>query len=185
MAGTPETTQGADPFARGFAPVAAANAEVLILGSLPGRRSIEMQQYYAQPQNAFWRIMGVLCGAGRELEYAERLQRLRSSRIALWDVLAAGERPGSLDSAIVSSTVIVNDFARFFARHRRIRLVCFNGRKAAELYRRWVLPTLPASVADLEIRHLPSTSPAHAARSFDEKLALWRAGLDSASAPSE
>ncbi len=183
MAGTPESTKGSGPYARGFAPVAAEDAKVLVLGSLPGRRSIEMQQYYAQPQNAFWRIMGVLYGAGRELEYAARLHRLVAARIALWDVLAAGERRGSLDAAIVSSTVVVNDLARFFTRHRQVRLVCFNGRKAAELYRRWVLSTLPARFADLETRHLPSTSPAHAARSFEEKLMLWRAALGPGGAP--
>jgi TDG/mug DNA glycosylase family protein len=166
------------PFARGFPPAASADARVLILGSLPGRRSIEMQQYYAQPQNAFWRIMEALCGAGRRLDYAARLHKLQTSGIALWDVLAAGERRGSLDSAIVTSTIVVNDFARFFERHRHIGVICFNGRKAAELYRRWVLPTLPEAVAALEAHHLPSTSPAHAGRTFEQKLALWREALD-------
>jgi TDG/mug DNA glycosylase family protein len=165
------------PFARGFLPIAAPDAEVLILGSLPGRRSIEMQQYYAQPQNAFWRIMGVLCGAGPELDYAARTHKLKASRIALWDVLAAGERRGSLDSAIVTSTIVVNDFARFFKRHRHIGIVCFNGHKAAELYGRWVLPMLPRSAGALETRQLPSTSPAHAGRSYEQKLALWREAL--------
>jgi hypoxanthine-DNA glycosylase len=165
------------PFARGFPPIASPDAEVLILGSLPGRRSIEMQQYYAQPQNAFWRIMGVLVGAGPELDYAARAHKLRASGIALWDVLAAGERRGSLDSAIVTSTIVVNDFARFFKRHRRIATVCFNGRKSAEFYRRWVVPTLPKGIAALETRHLPSTSPAHAGRSYEQKLALWRQAL--------
>jgi hypoxanthine-DNA glycosylase len=168
----------APPFARGFSPVAAPDARVLILGSLPGKRSIEMQQYYAQPQNAFWRIMGVLCGAAPPLDYAARLRKLVGSGIALWDVLAAGQRRGSLDSNIVASTIVINDFRSFFARHRRIGVVCFNGRKAAELYRRWVLATLPADVAALETRDLPSTSPAHAGRSFEQKLDLWSAALE-------
>ncbi|HEU4620132.1 MAG TPA: DNA-deoxyinosine glycosylase [Gammaproteobacteria bacterium] len=170
-------TEKIAPFARGFPPIALPDAEVLILGSLPGRKSIEMQQYYAQPQNVFWRIMGALCGAGPELDYGARAHKLRASRIAVWDVLAAGERRGSLDSAIVTSTIVVNDFARFFKRHGRIGIICFNGRKAAELYRRWVTPTLPKSFAALEARHLPSTSPAHAGRSYEEKLALWREAL--------
>jgi hypoxanthine-DNA glycosylase len=169
--------QGRAPFARGFPPIASPDAEVLILGSLPGRRSIEMQQYYAQPQNAFWRIMGALFGAGPELEYGARAHKLRASGIAVWDVLAAGERRGSLDAAIVTSTIVVNDFPRFFKRHGAIGKICFNGRKSAELYRRWVLPTLPQAIAALETRHLPSTSPAHAGRSYDEKLALWREAL--------
>ncbi|HEX5420488.1 MAG TPA: DNA-deoxyinosine glycosylase, partial [Gammaproteobacteria bacterium] len=123
-------------------------------------------------------IMGALCGAGPQLDYAERLHTLVASGIALWDVLAAGQRRGSLDSNIVASTIVVNDFARFFARHPRIGFVCFNGRKAAELYRRWVLATLPADVAALETRDLPSTSPAHAGRSFEQKLDLWGAALE-------
>ncbi|HEX7080667.1 MAG TPA: DNA-deoxyinosine glycosylase [Gammaproteobacteria bacterium] len=167
----------AAPYARGFPPVAAPTAEVLILGSLPGEMSIAMQQYYAQPRNAFWRIMGEVCGAEPALPYAKRLERLKAARIALWDVLAAGERRGSLDSAIVPATMVVNDFASFFAAHPGIRFVSFNGTKAAELYRRHVLPTLPPDVAALESRRLPSTSPANASYSFERKLELWTAAL--------
>lgn len=165
------------PYARGFPPVASADAQVLILGSLPGEKSIAMQQYYAQRQNTFWRIMGELCGAAPEHDYAVRLERLKAAGIALWDVLAAGERRGSLDSAIVPSTVIVNDFRSFFDVHPGIRFVSFNGRKAADLYRRWVLPTLPPELAGLETQLLPSTSPAHASLRFEQKLELWSQAL--------
>jgi hypoxanthine-DNA glycosylase len=104
------------PLSEGFAPVADANARVLILGSLPGRKSLEMGQYYAQQQNSFWRIMGVLCGAAPALPYAERLERLRSCRVAVWDVLAAGERAGSLPwgptMASTSSTILAAAVSR-------------------------------------------------------------------------
>lgn len=136
-----------------------------------------MSQYYAQPQNGFWRIMGQLFDAGPALPYAARLERLRSARIAVWDVLAAGERSGSLDSAIVSSSIVVNDFASFFARHAGIRRICFNGAKAYELYRRRVLPVLPAPFADIERVLLPSTSPANASIPFPQKLASWSRAL--------
>jgi TDG/mug DNA glycosylase family protein len=165
------------PFARGFPPVSSPDARVLVLGSLPGEKSIEMQQYYAQARNAFWRIMGELCGAGPSLPYPLRLERLRSAGIALWDVLAAGERRGSLDSAIVPSSIVVNDFATFFAAHPEIRFVSFNGSKAAELFQRRVLPTLPPQYSRLEMTRLPSTSPANASYSFDKKLELWAAAL--------
>src|SRR5690606_14423247 len=128
---------------RGFPPIAGAGAHILILGSLPGKKSLEMGQYYAQPYNAFWRIMGDLFGAGPALAYPARIERLVACGIAVWDVLAAGERPGSLDSAIVSSSIVINDFVPFFARHRENALVCCNGQKAAALYRRHVLPILP------------------------------------------
>jgi hypoxanthine-DNA glycosylase len=167
----------------GFAPIARGRPRVLVLGSLPGRKSLEMGQYYAQPQNGFWRIMGALFGAGPSLPYPERLERLIANRVAVWDVLAAGERDGSLDSAIVPASVVVNDFGGFFARHADIGLVCFNGAKAADLYRRRVAPVLAVQFASLPFLVLPSTSPANASVPFAAKLASWSAAL-SAYAPS-
>ena len=108
-----------------------------------------MSQYYAQPQNGFWRIMGELFGAGPEVPYDARRQRLVAAGVAVWDVLAAGERAGSLDSAIVTASIVVNSFQAFFERHPDIRLVCCNGTKASELYRRYVLPTLTPPFAEL------------------------------------
>ena len=93
-----------DAVSVGFPPIADADARVLVLGSLPGRMSLEKQQYYAQPYNAFWKIMGQLFGAAPELPYERRLEELRKHGVAVWDVLAAGERSGSLDSAIVAAS---------------------------------------------------------------------------------
>jgi hypoxanthine-DNA glycosylase len=157
----------------GFPPIAGGAPRILVLGSLPGRKSLEMRQYYAQPQNGFWRIMGALFGAGPSLPYPERLEQLIANRVAVWDVLAAGERNGSLDSAIVASSIVVNDFDAFLTRHGDIGLICFNGTKAAELYRRRVLPALSPRFASLPSRVLPSTSPANAAVPFAAKLASW------------
>ncbi len=169
------------PLSIGFPPVAAADARVLILGSLPGRTSLAMSQYYAQAHNGFWRIMEALFGAGPALPYEQRLERLIARRVAVWDVLAAGERAGSLDSSIVGASIVVNDFPLFFAEHRALELVCFNGAKAAELYRRKVLPTLAPSIAALPRRVLPSTSPAYASLRFAEKLARWSDALAASS----
>ncbi|UCV18687.1 DNA-deoxyinosine glycosylase [Ferribacterium limneticum] len=157
----------------GFPPVADPSARVLVLGSLPGKASLNAQEYYANRQNAFWRIMGDLIGAGPDLPYAQRLESLRSAGIALWDVIAAGERPSSLDADIVKDSVRVNDFLAFFAVHRGIRRVFFNGGAAEATFRRYVLPTLPG--ADLQLIRLPSTSPAHAASRYADKLAAWSA----------
>jgi hypoxanthine-DNA glycosylase len=167
------------PLSVGFPPIADDRARVLMLGSLPGRRSLEAREYYAQPQNAFWRIMGRMFGAEPSLPYEQRLERLRLGRVALWDVLAAGEREGSLDSSIVPASIVVNDFVSFLARHPHIDLVCFNGRTAAELYRRRVVPQLRPVQAALATRLLPSTSPAHASLRFEQKLARWSAALES------
>ena len=165
------------PVSVGFPPVADAHARVLVLGSLPGRKSLQMHEYYAQPYNAFWRIMGALFGADPPLAYEARLAKLRAHGIAVWDVLAAGEREGSLDSAIVTSTIVVNDFNEFFARHAEIRTICFNGNTAAGLYRRKVLPRLDAPYASLATQVLPSTSPAYASLRFEQKLDRWAAAL--------
>ena len=157
----------------GFPPVSDERARVLILGSLPGQRSLQLRQYYGQPRNAFWGIMGRLFNAGPELPYAERTQRLVDSRVALWDVCAAAHRPGSLDSSISRASVVANAFADFLGTHRRIGLICFNGSTAAALYSRIVLPNLPETFRKIPIKALPSTSPAHASMSFDEKLSRW------------
>lgn len=160
-----------DMKSKGFPPIARADAKVLILGTLPSQESLKRGQYYAHPRNAFWRIMGELFGAFRELPYAQRKRRLREQRIALWDVCAAAYRPGSLDASL--ARVVPNAFAEFFESHPSIELVCFNGGTAAELYRRLVLPRLPAPVQSFHTEMLPSTSPAHAAMSFEKKLERW------------
>ncbi len=155
-----------------FPPVADGDATILILGSMPGVASLRAGQYYAHPQNHFWRILGELVGARPALPYAERIMRLTAARIALWDVLASCTRPGSLDAAIDKDSVMPNDFATFFARHPQVRRVYFNGATAELCYRRRVLPLLPDGPRLYQ--RLPSTSPAHAGRSYEEKLAAWR-----------
>lgn len=161
-------------FDHGFAPVVGRKPQLLILGSLPGQRSLQAHEYYAQPQNVFWRIMHELVAAGPELDYRRRLAQLRRQGVALWDVLAAGQRPGSLDSAIVKTTAVSNDFASFFARHgRSVRLICFNGKTAASIYARRVAPGLSTDYARIPTATLPSTSPAHAAMRFEDKLERW------------
>jgi len=157
----------------GFPPVADSHARVLILGTLPGQVSLQLQQYYAQPRNVFWKIMGRLFGAEPELPYSERTQRLIMHGVALWDVCAAAQRPGSLDASILHSSIVPNDFSTFLESHPHIHLICFNGAKAAELYRRAVLPELPSTIWHIRCETLPSTSPAHASMTFEEKLARW------------
>ncbi len=162
----------------GFPPIAAPDACVLVLGSLPGRMSLAQRQYYAQPQNAFWRIMGALFGANPELPYAARAERLRTQRVALWDVCRAATRAGSLDSAIETASVVPNDFGTFFGGHPGIRAVFTNGGTATQLYRRLVMPRLARELQALPLHPLPSTSPAHAAMRFEQKLERWRVVAD-------
>jgi len=155
---------------QGFAPVARADARKLILGSMPGVASLDANQYYAFARNAFWEIMGDLFNAGPEIDYHSRLPILTANHIALWDVIQACQRPGSLDSAIMPDSMISNDFNSFFVQHPHIRQIFFNGQKAANLFKKEVLPKLQG---DFELLTLPSTSPAHAAISYADKLAAW------------
>jgi hypoxanthine-DNA glycosylase len=155
---------------RSFPPVAESDATVLILGSMPGKESLKQNQYYAHPQNAFWKIMGELVGAQPQLPYNERLQKLTAAHIALWDVLKTCEREGSLDSDIQNETS--NDFASFFRKHPFITQVFFNGAKAEQSFKRIVLGK--QELPPLKFVRLPSTSPAHAGMSYAEKLKVWR-----------
>ncbi len=160
-----------------FAPVAAQDARILILGSIPGRESLRQQQYYAHPRNAFWRIMAELFAAGPDLSYSERLALLTKNRIALWDVIEACSRPSSLDSDIEEATIRVNDFCNFLAAHRQIDMICFNGGKAWKTFNRHILPHLATTSRPLRFHPLPSTSPANAGCSYSQKLAAWQAVL--------
>ena len=155
---------------QGFAPVARPDARMLILGSMPGVASLEATQYYAFRRNVFWKIMGDLFGAGPELEYSDRLQKLTSNHIALWDVITSCHRPGSLDSAISEDGLATNDFNSFFRQHPRITHIYFNGQKAAGLFKKRVQPNLERN---FEYLALPSTSPAHAAKNYAAKLRAW------------
>jgi TDG/mug DNA glycosylase family protein len=159
---------------RSFAPLAHPSARVLILGSMPGVRSLEAGQYYAHPQNAFWRVMGTILGFDAQAPYEDRVEALKTSGIALWDVLHSCVRPGSLDSAIEHGSRVPNDFAGFFQRHPAVEQVCFNGAEAERSFRLHVLVGL--GIESLRYVRLPSTSPAYT-MSFADKLMAWRAAL--------
>jgi double-stranded uracil-DNA glycosylase len=168
---------------RGFGYVAHLDARVLILGSLPGKVSLERREYYAQSRNGFWRIMGELAGALPNLPYQERLRLLNASGIALWDVCAAGHRLGSSDSAIRLATVETNDFSGFLRTHPGVKLICFNGRKAKEIFDLKVRQEPRHLFERIRYAVLPSTSPAHAAMTYEEKLSRWRSVLDQDAIP--
>jgi len=157
----------------GFPPIAQASARVLVLGSMPGVASLRLQQYYGHPSNSFWTIMGTVLGFDPAASYADRTVALVRNHVALWDVLAACVRTGSLDADIDDNSIVVNDLAAFFRAHPHVVRVCFNGAKAESVYRRRVLSRLDPRRA-LEYVRLPSTSPAHAGMPLAAKIAAWR-----------
>ena len=164
-----------------FPPVAEPTATALILGSMPGNASLNANEYYAHPRNLFWRILGELIGAGPDLPYPARLQKLTDAGIALWDVLQSCRRDGSLDVRIDPRTIRANNFTDFFATHPHIDRVFFNGTMAESCFKRYVLRSLPEPVTRIHFQRLPSTSPANAGFTYAARLAAWRAIIEPAS----
>lgn len=142
---------------------------MLILGSFPSTASLAARQYYAHPQNQFWRVLGAVIGQPlKEMDYPARIAAVQAAGIAIWDVFASCERAGSLDTAIHDA--VPNPLAVLKKSAPALRRICFNGRMAARRIRE-------VEALGYEAMVLPSTSPAHAGMSFDEKLARWRAIL--------
>lgn len=154
-----------------FPPVEDSTASVLILGSMPGKESLRLGQYYAHQRNTFWTIMGELTGAYPSIPYESRAKILKSAGIALWDVLASCRRSSSMDSDIDQASIYPNDFKSFFLAHQHITHVFFNGSMAEKCYQKHVQLETPS----LHYQRLPSTSPAHASVPFDQKLTAWQA----------
>lgn len=140
---------------------------------MPGRASLDAQQYYAHPRNAFWPIIAAYCGIDPASDYPTRVQAMLGAGIALWDVLAQCRRAGSLDSAIEVDEAQPNAIAELLDVHPAIIRVCCNGAAATTLYRRFRLPGPPR----VELIQLPSTSPAHAGMPLAEKMQRWHAAL--------
>ncbi|WP_167099094.1 DNA-deoxyinosine glycosylase [Mycobacterium sp. DL592] len=156
------------PLLVGLAPIADAQARVLVLGNMPSAMSLAAGQYYGNPRNAFWPITAELFGFTAGDPYDQRTAALRRNAIAVWDVLKHCRRVGSLDSAVEPDSMVANDFAAFFATHPGIGRVYFNGAAAEANFARLV------SVApDVDYVRLPSTSPAHTMR-YADKLTAWR-----------
>jgi TDG/mug DNA glycosylase family protein len=160
-----------------FAPILGERPRLLLLGSMPGEASLRLGQYYGHGRNAFWPILCELLSVPPDSDYATRIAALKAHRIALWDVIAACERPGSLDASIRRDSIRVNDFGALFKAYPEIHRIAFNGGTAEREYRKRVLPGLDPIHRRIERVRLPSTSPAYAGMSIKEKTAAWRALL--------
>ncbi|QSH41753.1 DNA-deoxyinosine glycosylase [Lentisphaerota bacterium ZTH] len=155
-----------------FQPFYSADSGKLILGSMPGGESLRRQQYYAYPRNAFWKIMGELFEFDYQLPYELRIKALVSNGIALWDTVHKCVRKGSLDADITREEA--NDFEWLFSECPHIKKIFFNGQAAHKLF---VKHCSKLDLPAVDIKVLPSTSPANAAWSYQKKLAAWRAVL--------
>lgn len=151
-----------------FAPHVAPDTRLLILGSLPGIRSLVEQQYYAHPTNQFWRLLGeVVDRPLADMNYDDRLTALREAKVGLWDVIRRAERRTSSDSHIREAEA--HDLAALVAGLPDLRMVAFNGGKAAAIGRKQFPPIEGVALVDL-----PSSSAAHTI-GFETKLDHWLA----------
>ncbi|MDT8370874.1 MAG: DNA-deoxyinosine glycosylase [Gammaproteobacteria bacterium] len=157
-----------------FTAIANDDAHILVLGSMPGVESLNQQRYYAHPRNAFWPIITTILELEAGLSYQQRCASLIANKIALWDVLQSCQRQGSLDSNIEPETIIVNNFTAFLQQHPALKVIVFNGAKAEQIFNKYVLPTLSENQLTITRKRLPSTSPAHAAISFQQKCVCWQ-----------
>lgn len=154
-----------------FAPISASDARVLILGSLPGDKSLELAQYYGHPQNRFWKILAEILGKALPQSYEDRKAFLLRSQIAVWDVAHTAQRKGSLDTAIFNE--VPNELLPFIAQHPHLHTIGFNGQKAEKLYDKYF-----DRVEGIRYLSLPSTSPANCRIRFDDMCAHWRELMD-------
>lgn len=150
-----------------FAPITPDNANILILGTMPGTKSLELNQYYGHKQNNFWKFMFEILQEPFSTDYETRTALLKKNKIALWDVLQFCDREGSLDSAIKNE--IANDFETFLQTHSNINTILFNGQKAAAFFKKYV-----HLKKEYHLITLPSSSPANASKSFQSKLEEWK-----------
>ncbi|MGG7036125.1 MAG: DNA-deoxyinosine glycosylase [Flavobacterium sp.] len=149
-----------------FPPISNPDATVLILGTMPGEQSLKLNQYYGHGGNAFWKLIFTIFKEPFSTDYETRKAFLLQNNIALWDVLEACEREGSADSEIRKE--VPNDFESFFTNHPKIKLITFNGHNAERYFTKRV-----KIENNFTFITLPSTSPANARKTFEEKLSEW------------
>ncbi len=154
---------------RSFLPSIDDSSQILILGSMPGVKSLEEQQYYAHPQNRFWKVMGAICNEPNlhQLDYQQKLKILLQNNIALWDTIKSCKRDGSLDSDIQNETP--NDIYGLLKKFPKLKTICLNGNKSYSTFKKY----FPDLLEKYSCHKMPSTSPANAKYSLDTLIKDW------------
>lgn len=160
------------PIVQSFEPVIGTNPQVLILGSMPGIASLNAQQYYAHPRNAFWPIISDLFGIQWAENYESRIQQLKTLPLVLWDVLRSCHREGSLDADILQDDMQPNAIPQLLTEYPLISLIAFNGAMSEKVFRQRVANLIP-DIQRLRLVRFPSTSPAHASQTLAQKTRAW------------
>lgn len=155
---------------KSFKPQVNNKSRILILGSMPGIKSLEMQEYYAHPQNRFWKVMGFLCNSKElyNMEYENRIEILLNNNFALWDVIKSCEREGSLDSNIEKE--IPNKIPALLKKYKNIKVICLNGNKSYSAFKKY----FPELLTLYKCYKMPSTSPANAKFNLETLCNEWK-----------
>lgn len=159
-----------NPLKSSFLPISNHDAEILILGSLPGEKSLELQEYYGHAQNKFWKLIAAITEHELPQDYEEKVKLLKISKIALWDVVHSAHRIGSLDTAILNE--IQNDLEIFINDHQNLKIIAFNGRKAESLFNKYF-----QKKDEINYVLLPSSSSANARMLMDRMVEQWKEKL--------
>lgn len=150
-----------------FDPISNADTTILILGTMPGDKSLELGEYYGHPRNRFWKIISTITNNDLPLNYPDKQKLLLKSKIGIWDVAHKANRKGSLDSAIEDEEPKnLNDF---ISRHKNLKVIGFNGTKSQTFFDKYF-----NKKAEIKYISLPSTSPANTGINFDNICKLWR-----------
>ena len=155
---------------KSFKPSIDNNSKILILGSMPGVKSLEEQQYYAHPQNRFWKVIASICNEKKlhEFDYELKLKTLLKNNIALWDTIKSCKREGSLDSNIQNETP--NDIKGLLKNYPNIKTICLNGNKSYSAFKKY----FPDLLEKYNCRKMPSTSPANAIYNLNKLIEEWK-----------
>lgn len=155
---------------KSFLPSINEDSKILILGSMPGVKSLEEQQYYAHPQNRFWKVMGALCGVQNLIDcsYEQKLETLLKNNIALWDTIKSCKREGSLDSNIINETP--NAIRKLLKIYPNIKIICLNGNKSYSSFKKY----FPDLLEKYTFYKMPSTSPANARYNLEKLISDWQ-----------
>ncbi len=154
---------------KSFLPSIDENSQILVLGSMPGVKSLDEQQYYAHPQNRFWKLMGIICNCKNlhNQKYKAKLQVLLDNKIALWDVIQSCNRDGSLDSNIQNEKP--NNIPKLLNKYKNIKIICLNGNKSFSAFKKH----FPKLLEKYNCYKLPSTSPANARFRLEDLYKEW------------
>jgi len=151
---------------KSFSPIIYSDTKILIFGSLPGKKSLEIQQYYGHARNRIWKILSHLTGSDVPVTYQQKKELLYKNKIGLWDVAHSAHREGSLDSNIKDESP--NDIESLLDNYSSIKVIGFNGKKSEKMFYKYF-----TEKTDIKYVPLPSTSPANMVISFEDICARW------------